>query len=189
MSSRPTIYFSNVEGGALTSRGLRQVIASFEGKRVEVTIRLKRNYRSNRANSYYHGVVVDDIATEMRRLGWESPSGGPITNEEVHELLKLKFLSTGTLVNPSTGEYETTPGSTTRLTSSEFADYIAAIKQWATVFDRVVQHDDGSFTIIPFKFRDDEQDPEDSEHAGGSDPTGSIQPPEVDTEGGTRDPR
>lgn len=124
------IYFTRIESGAFTSRNVRQLIASLEGAQVEVMLRKRRSYRTLPQNAYYHGVVVRMIADRMRELGVEGRRG-PIKDEEVHELLKVQFLTYSQLVNPETGEYVTMMKSTTELTRSEMGDYITQCKVWA----------------------------------------------------------
>ena len=124
-------YFTRIEGGQFTSRGVQQRMKELEGQRVEVLIRPRRSYRSLPQNNYYWGVVVHLIAHHMRELAVEGPHGGPITDQQVHELMASRFLRRSQLVNPDTGEYIDVVVSTSSLTKSEFADYVEQVKEWA----------------------------------------------------------
>lgn len=75
--------------------------------------------RSSRANRYYWGVVLKLIAAESGH-----------TADELHEIEKMRHLSkTVEWTNPTTGEVEEMriPGSTARLTISQFSDYLEAV--------------------------------------------------------------
>lgn len=129
--SSTAFHFSRIEGGQFTSRRVRQLIAQLEGQSVEVMVRKRRSYRTNSANAYYWGVVVAMIGNHLRQHGLTGPHGGPITDEQVHELLAAKFLRESVLINPDTGEYVEVVKSTKTLTKSEFGDYVMMCKQWA----------------------------------------------------------
>lgn len=139
-----------VEGGHFVTRAVLQRIREFEGQQVEVCIRAKRFYTSTNQHGYYRGVVVFLVAEEMRRHGSTGPWGGPITDEEVHQLLAAKFLRRSILINAETGESEDIVMSTADLTLGEMSEYIEAIKVWAHIFDREVSLDDGTTKVIPF---------------------------------------
>ena len=54
-----------------------------------------------------------------------------MTNEQVHEMLKLKFLKESILVNEETGEYLERIKSTTELSTVDFMEYIQQIQKFA----------------------------------------------------------
>jgi hypothetical protein len=74
----------------------------------------KATVRSDQQNRYYWGVVVDLLAVHT---GY--------TPEEMHEALKIKFLSVRRDGLPDTVK------STTKLTKDEFCEYIDNIQKWA----------------------------------------------------------
>lgn len=118
--------FARVENHALCFRSygkLQSELQLFEGKEVEVTIRKKRMYRGNPVNRYYWSGVLGTIQSELQRRGFS------ITKEKVHELMKFKFLK-AEIISTQTGEVIETLGSTTKLTNSEFSDYISQIKEY-----------------------------------------------------------
>jgi hypothetical protein len=103
-----------------------QELAKFEGKSIYVTIEEWRNTRSLQQNRYYWGVVIKLISDHT---GFDSL--------ETHEVLKYKFNSKLTeLVNVKSGEIEIIEhgGTTTRMTTLEFMEYIGKIQQWAAEF-------------------------------------------------------
>lgn len=103
---------------------LQSELTAFEGKEVEVSIRRKKKYRSSPQNRYYHGVVIPSLRYAMEAKGYV------VSKDEVHELLKHKFLK-GQIVNIATGEIIDTIGSTTKLSTSDFMDFITQIQAYA----------------------------------------------------------
>jgi len=55
------------------------------------------------------------------------------SNEQIHELLKFKFLK-GEILNVPTGELIETIGSTTKLSTMDFEDYLTKIRAWASQY-------------------------------------------------------
>ena len=139
-----------IENGQFVTRAVQQRMRELEGKQVEVCIRAKRYYITNPQRSYYRAAVVFLVAEEMRKRGSTGPWGGPITDEEVHQLFAAKFLRRSILIDADTGESEDIVMSTNDLTTREMSDYIEAIKVWAHIFDREVSCDDGTTEIRPF---------------------------------------
>lgn len=79
--------------------------------------------RSLPENRYYFGVVVKIISDE---LGY--------TREEVHEILKQKFLSEVIFLKTKESVKEIRiPRSTTNLKTVEFEEYLSSIRQWASM--------------------------------------------------------
>jgi len=87
----------------------------------------KANKRSNPQNAYYWSVVVSLMKKGFEDLGHDT------TLEETHEFLKAKF-NFKEIVNQGTGEVNQIPLSTTRLTKSEFSEYIEKIQRFAAEF-------------------------------------------------------
>ncbi len=98
-------------------------LKTFEGKHIDLIIKLPSKNRSNQQNRYYWGVVIDIIGKE---LGY-SP-------DETHEALKIKFLL------DRRGKIPTIK-STAILTTKEFEEYLENIKRWASEFLSVVLPD------------------------------------------------
>jgi len=94
-------------------------ISKYEGKRIELVVRLQKSQRSLNQNSYMWGVVYEILS---HHLGY--------TTDEVHEICKFKFLRT-TISNDS-GAYDI-GGSTTKLNTAQMEEYLDKIRQWAEV--------------------------------------------------------
>ena len=88
---------SIVENGILKRNRnlLIDAINQFEGKQVIVTIEKAKKKRSNPQNSFWHGVVIPIMQQALK------DTGHLMTNEQTHELLKLRFLKETILVNES----------------------------------------------------------------------------------------
>jgi hypothetical protein len=90
---------------------------------VEITIERMIATRSPQANRYYWGVVIKAIAEYTG-----------FTPDETHDILKIKFLPKDAAVANGNGEVIgefVIGGSTRRLTSVKFYDYVERIRQWA----------------------------------------------------------
>lgn len=147
-----------IEKGMPVTRAVLQLLRSFEGQQVEICIRAKRWYTTDPQRRYYRGVVIPFVAERMRDDGWVGPFKGPITDEEVHEILGTMFLRFSVCVNPNSGETLDKKLSTTELTITEMSAYIENIKTWADQqWGRHVHHDDGTSTYVPFEIPEAEQ--------------------------------
>jgi hypothetical protein len=91
-------------------------MTSLEGQKIELTLRKFRKKRSDQQNRYYWGVVIDILG---KTFGYEP--------EEMHEALKFKFLQIDSSIQPGL----ISARSTTKLSTTEFMDYISAIQRWA----------------------------------------------------------
>jgi len=103
---------------------IAEAIKSFEGKEIVLTIERKRKKRSNEQNAYLWGVVYPILKDGFYQIGYK------LTTEQVHELMKQTFVKED-LINESTGEVKTITGHTSNLTTSQFMEYLADIKQFA----------------------------------------------------------
>lgn len=106
------------EHGALkldTPRAVKAWLQRFIGHEIELVIRKRRIKRSDKQNRYWHGVVV---ATLAEHCGY--------TRDEMHDALKAKFLGTEDL---TTGLRRI--GSTTKLSTTEFAELTERVMVWA----------------------------------------------------------
>jgi hypothetical protein len=107
--TRPPIFRGKILRGkiVLDNRDrFRELLESFEGKRIEIVLRERSVERSDGQNKYYHAVVVKILADH---LGYSS--------EEMHEALKKQF----------------NVESTAKLKTSEFTEYIQQVVRWAAV--------------------------------------------------------
>lgn len=118
-------------------------IQLFAGKEVEITIRKKRKKRSLNQNNFYWGAVVPIVREGLCDVGII------MNSEEVHELLKLKC-NPVEVINNKTGEVISTMGSTTKLTTSEFMDYLSKIKHWSREYLNIEIPEPGELLTIEF---------------------------------------
>lgn len=121
---------SNVNGGNLKrNRNLIiDAIKSFEGADVLITLENPKKKRSNPQNAFYYGVVIPIVQNCLRNAGYV------MTNEATHDLIKLKFLKEVILTNEDTGEVIERVKSTTELSTSQFMDFVAEIRQFTNEY-------------------------------------------------------
>ncbi len=89
-------------------------LSGLEGQRIELILSRERHARTLSQNKYYWGVVIEILGGHF---GYEP--------DEMHEALKFKFLK----------KHEDTDlitvGSTTKLSTKEFGEYLDKIMRWA----------------------------------------------------------
>lgn len=94
-----------------------------EGWSMEVTVKRQRATRSQYQNRYYWGVVVELIA---EHTGY--------TPDEIHDILKAKFIPKRLALCDGNGEVKgefVIGGSTRRMNTVEFGEFLTEIRQWA----------------------------------------------------------
>lgn len=115
-----------VKGGKLEMRNRKAVteqLRRMKDGEVLITIEPRKAARSSQQNRAYWGLVVEAISDHT---GY-SP-------EDVHEILKAKFLPKRLAVADGNGEIVgeyVIGGTTTKLNKLEFGEYMDAIKRWA----------------------------------------------------------
>jgi hypothetical protein len=109
-------------------KGFIRDLVALEGLEVMLTVEKKKKKRSNQQSRYYWGCVIPSIRHAMESKGFLIQN-----NETIHDLLKVKFLK-GEIVNLATGEIIETLGSTTRLTTIAFEEYLEQIRAWAAQY-------------------------------------------------------
>lgn len=107
------VKFSNLE---LFNQDLR----NYEGKEAYIIIKPFRKNRSDNQNRYYWGVVIKILSDE---IGFEP--------EEMHEVLKQKFLTQETLRIGKEDFIVVKP--THNMNTTEFEEYLSHIRTWASV--------------------------------------------------------
>jgi hypothetical protein len=139
-------YHGHVKDGLLKFAGRKQFdkdILIFEGKDVEIIIQKKRKQRSEQQSRYYWGAVIPIIKAGLFEAGIV------MNSEQVHELLKSEC-NKKEWANIKTGQLITAPGSTAKLTTSEFMDFIVRVKNWANEFLNITIPEPGELTQIEF---------------------------------------
>lgn len=121
--------FFHISNNEITNKKLvRQAFECLKDGRYLLSIESNNN-RSTQQNKYYFGSVLPLIKEGLKEIGYREIT----TVEQTHELLKFMFLKKQ-IVNENTGEVLETIGSTTKLTTTEFNEYIDRIAQFAAEF-------------------------------------------------------
>ncbi len=94
-------------------------LQQYEGLEAFLIIKPYKDNRSENQNRYYWGVVIKMLTEELGYLP-----------EEMHEVLKQKFLISRTVKVGNT-EYSI-PDSSSTLNTTEFEDYLSKIRTWAS---------------------------------------------------------
>lgn len=135
---------TNVKNGKLIrNRNLiLEAINSYEGKDVLITLEKAKKQRSNQQNAFYWGIVIVIIKSCLKS------TGNNLNENDVHDLLRLKFLKETIAIKEETGEVIERVKSTTELTTSQFMDYIAEIQQFAAeYFDAIIPDPNENLTL------------------------------------------
>lgn len=137
---------SNVINGNLKRNRseILETIKSFEGRDVLITFEKPKKKRSNNQNSYYWGIVIVLIKSALK------DTGNNLNTNDVHDLLRLKFLKETISIKEETGEIIERVKSTTELTTSQFMEYIAEIQQFAAEYFDVIIPDPNTEIILNF---------------------------------------
>lgn len=112
----------------VNKNAIRQAFYELNDGRYLLTID-SANKRTLPQNAYYHGCVVPLVRDGLRDVGYREIK----TVEDAHEVLKSLFLKKN-VANESTGEVIEITGSTAKLTTIEFNEFIDSIIQWASEF-------------------------------------------------------
>lgn len=107
------------EWDGLPKKKLRHEVARlFSGHSIEIIIHRKRKHRSVQQNRYYW--LVASMLSDHTGF----------TKDEIHAILKSKFLRTEK-VNEDTGSVYEYVKSTTELTTVEYEEYLDSVRQFA----------------------------------------------------------
>jgi len=110
-------------------------LESFEGEDIELVIKGIKNTRSNRMNRYYWSVIIKALTDYFNK---EQTFNRKIHAENVHEIMKLKFLGTMVWDLPN-GDVMESVESSKELTNKEFISYFENIIAWsAEMFGLVI---------------------------------------------------
>lgn len=101
-----------------------EILKTFPEKSIIFTVAEEVKLRSNQANAYYWGVLIPECARLFKEEGILSEP------EQVHDILKYKFLSEIAFVDPDTGEALCRTKSTSELSRAEFETYQDEIRAW-----------------------------------------------------------
>lgn len=101
----------------------KEAVRELNGKDVTLTIE-RSTKRTSQQNRYYWGGVIPIIQYGMQEVGVK------MSHEQVHELLKFKFLIEDVVTDDGEILMQTI-GSTTKLNTIKFNEYIESIREWA----------------------------------------------------------
>jgi len=126
-----TTIIGTVENGKFVPNSkeyFKRAFESYEGKIIELSLKVWHKKRTTPQNSYYWGVVIELIKNYINDLGNDFDS------DTIHELLRSLFLKkTKEIVNKESGEVKTIEfiQSTTKLSTIEFETYLESCKRYA----------------------------------------------------------
>lgn len=132
MSKKTDVFYADrVTNGSFVTSAVKEILRELEGKQVEICVRPRRNYTSGSQRKYYRGVCIRLLAMTMRESGINGPHGGPITDEQVHEMCAQRWLRRTVVISTDTGECMDIVMSTSNLTTGEMTEYIEHVRKWA----------------------------------------------------------
>ncbi len=126
-----TTIIGNVKNGKFVPNSkeyFKKAFESYEGKTIELSLKVWHKKRTNPQNSYYWGVVIELIKNYINHLG------NNFDSDTIHELLRSLFLkTTKEIVNKESGEVTIIEyiQSTTKLSTIEFETYLESCKRYA----------------------------------------------------------
>lgn len=120
-------HYGYFRDGKLKADTFKEALRRLTGKPVVLTVSEFRETRSNQANRYYWGVVVELIHDALNDAGWE------VTKEGTHDMLKFRFLREDKPIG-NDGEFITTIKSTSELDTMEFGEYIEHCVRFAAEY-------------------------------------------------------
>lgn len=117
----------SIKNGRILFRDRRQFddqIRQFrEGAEVEIAVTIRRATRSLQQNAYFWGVVIQALSEHTGYLP-----------DEVHQFLKAKFIPKRLAIADGNGEVVdeyVLGGSTRKMNTIEFGEYMETIRRWA----------------------------------------------------------
>lgn len=114
----------------------RELKRMFSGRSVEIIIREKKKHRSAQQNRYYW-LIVSMLSDHTG-----------FTREELHAILKKRFLSTEKVFEDTGAVYEYIR-STTELSTVEYEEYLESVRRFAAEdFDMVIPLPNEQIEII-----------------------------------------
>lgn len=124
-----TQIFVHITHNQITNKQvIRRAFEELQDGRYLVSIENGKN-RTSPQNRYYWGCILPIVKDGLREAGYREVK----TNEDAHEVLKYLFLKKR-IPNEETGEVIELLGTTTKLSTVEFNEYIDQIIQWAAEY-------------------------------------------------------
>jgi len=147
MPDQTLTYYGSIKDGTikLPKKMRRDMVQAFEGRSIEVTVKRKRKRRSSLQNRYYWGVVIRIISAYLMDFAPDQDGTPPV----VHQYLKERFLPLVMEGKPQmvlpTGEVIEGIYSTTKLTTTQFMDYIERVLHWSAELDMIIPDPDPDY--------------------------------------------
>ena len=116
---------------ALRKKMSAEVVNTYAGKDIMITVRSARKVRSTRQNRYYWGVVLPLILEGFIDAGNDLQTGNADHLDMIHQEMKRLHLDNGLDVVDAQGEVHRLPPSTRRCDVAEFMDYTDRVIRWA----------------------------------------------------------
>lgn len=116
------------KGKIINYQNLESVIEVLNDGNHRIQIEEIKN-RSLSQNKYYWKVMVPAVKEGLRDMGWDEIK----TDDDAHEYILEEFLKRE-IKNHETGKIKVIPGSTSRLSTKEFGEFIDAVVKWAVEF-------------------------------------------------------
>lgn len=107
---------------------IQQIVKSFEGKEIVLTFSKLNKKRSQKQNSYYWGVVIPIMKNTMLEIG------NPMDEDDIHLMLRVKFLKEIISINEETGEVCERVKSSAELSTVQYMNFMSEIRFWALDF-------------------------------------------------------
>lgn len=89
--------------------------------------------RSLPQNAYYWGIMVPSVRNGLYHAGYDEVK----TNDDAHEVIKHLHLKKQ-IVNKHTGELLSVVGSTAKLSTTEFMEFVENVCRWASMYLGIV---------------------------------------------------
>ena len=124
-------FLCKVKGGSffpLYRDAFNQLLKDCDNEDVVVTIKKVGKRRTDKFNAYYWAAIVTPI-----RIAVKSMTGDDYSQEEIHGMLKQRFLN-HYITNQMTGEMAEISKSTASLSQDDFKDYIEKCKKFGNDF-------------------------------------------------------
>lgn len=119
------------QNGAIPSE-IIDAVRKMIGKRVTIILKQYRKIRSSPQNAYYWCVVIPAILAMFRELGNDADS------DDVHEFLKMRVGKLAQAYVLPGDKVLRALGSTTKLTTIEFEDYLTKCRAFAAEYGVII---------------------------------------------------
>lgn len=123
----------------LNEPSIKQRLMSFVGKLTdfyEIDIKPRRSTRSLKQNAWYWACLVQPFYEFLKEQDYE------ITENDAHEILRMRFVGNKTIPNKKTGEVLVEHRiSTTELTTEQFSDYCEKCRDFLAQYIKYIAPD------------------------------------------------